>query len=78
MGRKAATIAHGDSRHEWNAHQRGGFVTLMLWQGAKLSNVDVARLCGMTRRGAAYMMETLSAALPIVFVEGCWQWMSRE
>lgn len=63
---------------EYNSHQRAGFVVLWLWQGARLSNKDVARLTGMTRWGAQKMMETLSAALPIVQVAGQWQWMSKD
>jgi len=61
-----------------NAHQRGGFVVLWLWQGARLSNKDIARLCCMTTQGAGKMMATLSAALPIVHQNGQWQWMERE
>ena len=37
---------------------------LALWRGSRLSNRDVARLTGMTRRGANYMMETLFALFP--------------
>lgn len=78
MGRKSPVITHGDSRHEWNAHQRGGFITLMLWQGAKLSSKDVARLCVMSRQGAEKMMIILSAALPIDNPDGKWQWMIKD
>lgn len=67
-----------ERRKEWNAHQRGGFVTLMLWQGSKLSNTDVARLCGMTRRGAAYMMDTLATSFPIDQTEGKWHWIAKD
>lgn len=77
MGRKPVTT-HGDARQEWNAHQRGGFITLMLWQGAKLSSKDVARLCVMSRQGAEKMMGILSAALPIVIEGGLWQWMKKD
>jgi hypothetical protein len=78
MGRKAAATAHGDSRHEWNAHQRGGWVTLWLWQGSRLSTRDVARLCGMTTQGAGKMMEILEQGLPITRVDGLWVWMEKE
>jgi len=61
-----------------NAHQRAALMALFLWQGSRLTNADVARLCGMTRRGAAYMMETLSASLPIRQSEGKWHWMAKD
>lgn len=66
------------SRRDWNSHIRGGWCVLWLWQGARLSNRDIARLTGMTRQGAQSMMENLAAAFPIVFAEGKWQWMERD
>lgn len=67
-----------DRRREWGAHSRGGWVTLWLWQGSRLSNRDVARLTGMTPQGAGHMMRVLSAALPIVHIDGVWVWMEKE
>jgi hypothetical protein len=78
MGRKSSVPFHGDGRQDWNSHQRGGFVTLLLWQGAKLSSKEVARLCVMSRQGAEKMMTILSAALPIVTVDGKWQWIVKD
>jgi hypothetical protein len=75
MAHRAAT---DDRRHEWGAHARGGWVVLFLWQGSRLSNVEVARLTGVTRRGAQKMMDGLSLHFPIIQVEGRWQWMSRD
>lgn len=75
MTRNVAT--HG-MRADWNAHQRGAWVILALWQGSRLSNRDVARLTGMTRRGANYMMETLSALFPLVVEDGKWVWMAKN
>lgn len=63
---------------ELNSHQRGATVALFLWQGAALSNGDVARLCGMTPQGAGKMMAILSATLPIVHEGGLWRWMTKE
>lgn len=74
---KRVTAAH-NSGPEWNAHQRGGWVTLWLWQGSRFTTKDIARLCGMTTQGAGKMMTILSAALPITVVEGKWQWMEKE
>lgn len=62
----------------WNSHIRAGWVVLWLWQGSKLSTRDIARLTGIGRRAAHYMMVNLSAAFPIVFADGQWQWMERD
>jgi hypothetical protein len=68
-------ISHRERVPDWNAHQRAGWVTLWLWQGSRLSDSDIARLCGMSRQGALKMMVILEAALPIVKVSGKWQWI---
>ena len=74
--RRTATRIEGGP--DWNSHQRGAWIALWLWQGARLSDVDIARLCGMSRQGAIKVMEILAAALPIVKVAGKWQWMSKD
>jgi hypothetical protein len=63
---------------DWNSHQRGAWIALWLWQGSKLSDIDVARLCGMSRSGAIKIMAALEAAIPITKVDGKWQWMEKE
>ena len=68
-------LARTESTRDWNSHQRGGWVTLWLWQGGKLSDNDIARLCGISRQGATKMMGILEAAFPIVKVAGKWQWI---
>lgn len=60
---------------DWNSHQRGAWIALWLWQGSRLSDNDIARLCGMSRQAAYRMMLTLEAALPIAKVGGKWQWI---
>lgn len=67
-----------ERRREWGAHTRGGWVILFLWQGSKFSNKEIARLTGLTRRGAQKMMDGLVLHFPIVLVEGKWQWMSKD
>jgi hypothetical protein len=68
-----------DRRHDWNAHIRGGFIVLMLWQGSRLSDTDVGRLCGISRRGAAKMMVNLESWFPLVkCADGKWQWLEVE
>lgn len=76
MARTTPTRTEGGP--DWNAHQRGGWVALWLWQGSRLTTKDVARLCNMTPQGAGKMMAILSAALPITVVEGKWQWIERD
>jgi hypothetical protein len=67
-----------EARREYNAHQRAAVVTLWLWTGSRLSNRDISRLLHLTPQGAGQMMRILSAALPVVFVDGHWQWMERD
>lgn len=65
-------------RQDWNSHIRGGWVILWLWQGSKLSTRDIARLTGITKQGAQWMMDVLSDEFPIICFEGKWQWMEKE
>lgn len=76
MTRKALTYVRAGP--DWNAHQRGGWVALWLWQGSRLSDTDIARLCGMTRQGAAKMMDAIEAAFPVIKVDGKWEWMNKN
>lgn len=74
-----AAISQHDRRRDWNAHARGGWVILFLWQGSRLSNSDVARLTGITRRGAQSMMEGLSAFFPILQDDSKkWYWTNKD
>lgn len=74
---RTPVVPQDDSRRDWNSHQRGGWVTLWLWQGSKLTDRDIARLTGMTTQGAGKMMAILSAALPIDKINGLWQWIEK-
>jgi len=75
MGRKAA----GDAgRREWNAHAKGGWVILFLWQGSRMTTQDIAKLCGMSKQGAQKMMVILEASFPITQDAGKWQWFGKE
>lgn len=76
MARKSP--ARIETGRDWNSHQRGGWVVLWLWQGSRLSDQDIARLCRMTRQGAIKMMVALEAAFPVVKVDGKWQWLSKD
>ena len=75
MGRKAA----GDAgRREWNAHAKGGWIILFLWQGSRLTTLEIAKLCGMSKQGAQKMMTILEASFPITQDNGKWVWMSKD
>lgn len=76
MGRKATAPDAG--RREWNAHAKGGWVVLFLWQGSKFTTQEVANLCGMTKQGAQKMMTILEASFPITLVDSKWQWISKD
>lgn len=67
-----------ERRREWNAHIRGGWVILFLWQGSKLSTRDIARLVGVTPQMAGRMMAILSAEFPLVCQDHLWQWMEKS
>jgi hypothetical protein len=65
-------------RSDWNALQRGGWIVLWLWQGSRLSDSDIARLCGISRQHAWRTMQTLEATFPIVKEGGKWGWLSID
>lgn len=68
-----------DERRDWNAHIRGGWVILMLWQGSRLSDTDVGRLCSVSRQAAAKMMVNLESVFPIAKADdGKWEWKKIE
>lgn len=71
-------IRHAKTGPDWNSHQRAAWVTIWLWGGSRLSDIEIARLCGMTRGGALKMMFALEAALPITKADdGKWQWSKK-
>ena len=63
---------------ELNAHQRGGWVILFLWQGSKFTTQEIAHLCGMTKQGAQKMMTILESSFPITIIDAKWQWVSKD
>lgn len=67
-----------NQENEMNAHQRAGSVSIWLYKGAKLPTEVVAQLTGLSWDGAEYMMNMLSAKLPIVKTCGLWQWIGKK
>lgn len=67
-----------ERRAEWNSHIRGGWIAVWLVQGSKLTTKDIVNLTGMSKQGVEFMMEILSGGMPIVRIDGYWQWISKE
>lgn len=64
-----------DRSKEFNAHQKASYITILLKEGNVLTTAGIARLCGTTWDGAEFMMQMISGVLPIVKIDGKWQWM---
>lgn len=64
-----------ERRAEWNSHIRGGWIAIWLFQGSKLTTREIVTLTGMSKQGVEFMMEILSQGMPIVRVDGRWQWL---
>ena len=67
-----------NQRREYNAHQKAGLITILLKGGSKMTTEGIARITGLSRDGAEYMMDMLSVVLPIVKIDCKWQWMDDD
>lgn len=65
-------------RKELTAHQKASFIAILLRDGNKLTTAGIARITRMTWEGAEYMMEMISGVLPIIKIDGEWQWDSKS
>ena len=63
---------------ELNAHQKASFITLLLRDGNVLTTAGIARLIGTTWEGAEFMMEMISGVVPVVKIDGKWQWDDKQ
>lgn len=63
---------------EYSAHQKAGLVTLLLIGGSEMTTEGIAKVTGLTWDGAEYMMDMLSAVIPIVKECGKWRWMDKD
>jgi len=65
-----------DYRHELTAQQRAALVTVRLLRGERLTNAQVADICGYMTRQAAYelMMQLagLHEGMAVTFAQGMW------
>ena len=66
-----------NQNREYNAHQKAGLITLLLVGGSRITTDGIARITGLTWDGAEYMMNMLSAVIPIDKIDGKWQWMDK-
>ena len=58
---------------EMTATERAAYVTWRLERGARLSNAQVAAMCGYTDRSSAYyLMMRLARVIPLTFSHGVW------
>lgn len=63
------------AEREYNAHQKAALITILLRGGSELTTDGVARVTGLTWKGAEYMMDMLGGVLPIVKVDEKWRWL---
>lgn len=66
-----------NQNREYNAHQKAGLITLLLIGGSEMTTEGIAKVVGLTWDGAEYMMDMLSAVIPIVKENGKWRWMEK-
>lgn len=66
-----------DRRAEWNSHVRAAYIAIWLKGGSKLTTADIVRLTGLSKQGVEFMLEILSGHMPIVRIDGRWQWASE-
>lgn len=63
---------------EWTAHQKAGQIAIWLYEGQRYTTPEVAKRTGMTYMGAKYMLEMMSMVLPIVQIDGKWEWQRQR
>ena len=62
-----------DYPDELTAQERAVLVAERLLRGERLTNVQVAEMCGYTNRSSAYtLMMRIARVLPLVFCGGYW------
>jgi len=72
-------VLAGNERYkELNSHQKAGLITVLLMGGSEITTDGIARIVGLTWDGAEYMMNMLSAVLPILKIDGKWRWLEDK
>lgn len=67
-----------DDCSEMTPQQRAGLVVWLLGRGHSFTTMEIARITGLTDRGASYMMEGLSRNLPLVFEHSRWKLLTEK
>ena len=52
--------------------ERVAIIVFLLCKGRKFTTDEVAELCGVTKRGAYYIMSRISRVLPLTLDNGTW------
>jgi hypothetical protein len=58
---------------EYTAQQRSARVSWLLACNVHLSTVQICKLTGLSPRGVRYLMDNISAAIPIIYLHGKWR-----
>lgn len=58
---------------EFTSQQRSARVAWLLACNVPLSNHQIRRITGLTPRGVRYLMDNISAIVPIVYFQGKWR-----
>jgi len=53
--------------------ERAAVVMLHLTAGVRLTTLEVAQLCGISRQGAYRLLDTMSRVCPLLLDGGAWQ-----
>lgn len=56
-----------------SAQQRAGLVVWLMARGHVFTTLEIAQITGLSRRGAADMMDRLCGQLPITFEHSRWK-----
>lgn len=66
------------TRYTYVTTERAALVTDALRSGATLTADEVAELTGIGPISAYYMLCKISRVLPVLCIDGVWQWMPKE
>lgn len=52
--------------------ERVAVIVFLICKGRKFTTNEIAELCGVTKRGAYYIMSRISRVLPLTLDDGTW------
>lgn len=65
-----------DDTVEMSAQQRAALITWLLTRGHSFTTLEVAQITGLSRRGAADMMNKMCSQIPLIFEHSRWKLLS--